>query len=474
VNSSVSQLGRPLDAQIQQAHERLGGLEVSLRAIDGELDALSTQREQYVLLEQACGSLEQLSSLGVAELFWGERAPSQETDDHVSNIRTRIDDFHQRIEEIEDRRNALIEEIKGGQDVLDILEEDLHEELELEEERQQEWLVERDIKAMYAHAQVMPWMRGGEDDSRFRRSLAATLLVSLLVGLLLPIIDLPILERAELIEVPERLARLIREEQRPLPPAQVAPEPEPETPQEELSEPEPLLADEPVPPDAVEPNDAPAPSATVEEAPEERVRSTGILAFRESFSDLAASGPAADLGAQARISTAGEAAIGRTERSMVSTDGPGSSGGINLASLSRDVGGGGGGGGDQIAGVQVSRVASAIGGNGTSDRPLSGGSASAGRTDEEIQIVFDRYKSALYRLYNRELRNNPALRGQVVLHVVIEPDGSVSLCELVSSDMNAPGLVEQVIERVKTFDFGAKAGIPAITINYPIDFLPAA
>ena len=37
--------------------------------------------------------------------------------------------------------------------------------------------------------------------------------------------------------------------------------------------------------------------------------------------------------------------------------------------------------------------------------------ASAGRTDEEIQIVFDRYKSALYRLYNKELRKRPDAQG---------------------------------------------------------------
>jgi hypothetical protein len=30
-----------------------------------------------------------------------------------------------------------------------------------------------------------------------------------------------------------------------------------------------------------------------------------------------------------------------------------------------------------------------------------------------------------------------------------------------------------VVDRVRTFDFGAKA-VPAITIVYPIDFLPAA
>jgi hypothetical protein len=87
--------------------------------------------------------------------------------------------------------------------------------------------------------------------------------------------------------------------------------------------------------------------------------------------------------------------------------------------------------------------------------------------------VFDRYKAQLYRLYNRELRNNPALRGQMVLKLTIEPNGSVSFLELQSTDMNAPNLAAQVLERVRTFDFGAKDVAP-ITIVYPIDFLPAA
>jgi hypothetical protein len=154
---------------------------------------------------------------------------------------------------------------------------------------------------------------------------------------------------------------------------------------------------------------------------------------------------------------------------MVTTQAPGSSGGINLAALSRDMGGGGAGG--QIEGVQLTQVASTIGGGGGQDRPLSGG-AGAGRTDEEIQIVFDRHKAALYRLYNRELRKNPMLMGQMVLRIRIEPDGSVSLCELQGTDMDAPDLSAQVLGRVSTFDFGAKE-VPAVTILYPIDFLPA-
>ena len=87
--------------------------------------------------------------------------------------------------------------------------------------------------------------------------------------------------------------------------------------------------------------------------------------------------------------------------------------------------------------------------------------------------TFDRHKAALYRLYNRELRQDPTLKGQIVLRLTIQPDGSVSVCEVKSTDMKAPQLAAHVVERVKAFDFGAKPGISAVTIVYPIDFLPA-
>jgi outer membrane biosynthesis protein TonB len=242
-----------------------------------------------------------------------------------------------------------------------------------------------------------------------------------------------------------------------------------EAPPEEV-EPEPVVA-EAEPEVAPEMPEEPAPAVADEPAPEREVRSAGILAFSESFASLSANRPGAELGAQARINDAGEAAVGRTERAMVASQAPGSSGGINLASLSRDVGGSGGAG-TQIDGVEISSVASSIGVSGSGDRPLAAGAA-AGRTDEEIQIVFDRYKSALYRLYNRELRNDPTLRGEVVLHLTIEPDGSVSFLEIRSSDLGSPVLEQQIAERVRSFDFGAKEGITAVTILYPIDFLPA-
>ena len=215
------------------------------------------------------------------------------------------------------------------------------------------------------------------------------------------------------------------------------------------------------------------------EQQQQKVGRAGILAFKDQFASLAQDQMAPRLGADARYGAADD--VGRSlSRSVLTTNTPGSSGGINVASLNRSVGGGGGGGGGGIGrggagGVSIGRATSPIAaiGGGT-DRPKARGGPGLARTDEEIQIIFDRYKASFYRLYNRELRNNPTLKGQMVLRLTIEPDGSVSMCVLHSSDMNAPDLAAQVVDRVKTINFGAKEGVQAVTIVYPIDFLPAA
>jgi uncharacterized membrane protein YgcG len=219
--------------------------------------------------------------------------------------------------------------------------------------------------------------------------------------------------------------------------------------------------------------------------PQPNVGKAGILAFKDKFASLAQDKLAPRLGADARYGAADD--VGRpSSLSILATNTPGSSGGIDVGSLNRSVGGGGGrggggggggggtGSGGAGGGIPIARATSSIAAIGGGDRPKARSGLGASRTDEEIQIVFDRYKSAFYRLYNRELRNNPALQGKMVLRLTIEADGSVSMCTLQSTDMNAPDLATQVVNRVRTINFGAKEGVQAVTIVYPIDFLPAA
>jgi hypothetical protein len=448
-----------LATQLEQAREKLDGLVRDLRAVEAELEAVATERTQHRLLHDACGALEELKKIGGAALFWESKTAAAASDEHMRRVRERVEVFQGRVNEIEERRRALLEEIDRQQEHTYLLEDDVFEALEEEERRKHEWIVEREIEAISSREPVPAWTRGVEDDRRFRKSLAIALLASFLIALLLPLIDLPLHVLEEQADVPERVVTLMMEElpQPPAPPV-ILPEPK-----EKLVEQKPV--EKPEPQRVVE-AEKPEPAPADEPKPEQ-----GILAFREKLAQIKES-PLVALGAQARINNSSGNSASRPERSMLTTNAPGSSGGIRLASLSRNFGADGGGVRGPMQGAALTQASSNINAIGPGERPLSDGPGLA-RTDEEIQIVFDRYKSALYRLYNRELRRDPTLQGQMVLRLTIEPNGSVSFCQLHSTDMRAPELVTQVVDRVRTFDFGAKE-VPAITIVYPIDFLPAA
>jgi hypothetical protein len=447
-----------LELLLAQANEELGALVSDLHAVDAELEALAPERKQHQLLHDACNALSALNENGGAGLFWGGGSAASVGDEYIRHARDRVGVFQERVAEIEGRRAALIEEITQQQERAGVLEDDLFEAQEEAERRKYEWIVEREVDAIRSRVPMMPWTRGGEDDRRFRKSLATALMVALLFALLIPMIPLPLLSLQQKAEVPERVITMITEKHPVTPPPQQPTKPPP---------PEKVVAQKPVekplPQRSTQPEKQPQPEEV--EGPAQ-----GILAFREklaAFKDA----PVARLGSQAHINSADDS-VASPERSMLTTNAPGSSGGIKLASLSRDFGRNGGGERNAIQGGALTHASSRINSIGPAAHPLSSGPGSA-RTDEEIQIVFDRYKASLYRLYNRELRRDPTLQGKMILRLTIEPNGSVSFCQLQSTDMSAPELAAQVVDRVRTFDFGAKE-VPAITIVYPIDFLPAA
>jgi len=461
---------------------KLQELEAGLHEVDAELEALAPRRTQHELLETACSSLDRLAELGAASLFWGDGVQPGQADAILRRVRERTGAFGEELAAVDERRQAIVERMAAHEQELEILGEDLYDLREEEERRKLEWLVERDISDVPQRTPVMPWSRRGEDDWRLRKAVVMALAASLIAAAVLPMIDLPLPKRFDPEDVPQRLAQLVRKElPKPPPPVTEAkPEqPEPQQPREQKPRPEdPAQPAEQLPDPTRE---GPA-LAAGEPAPKQRVQKAGILAFKDKFAGLAKDDVAPKLAAGDRFIGPDDSNQGQPTRAMLTSNAPGSSGGINLASLSRNVGGGGsggaGGGGGGMHGVEIGRATSSIGGGGGGgaggDRPRASGGPGLSRTDEEIQIVFDRYKAAFYRLYNRELRKDPTLKGQMILRLTIEPDGSVSMCELYESDMEAPLLASQVVERVRGIDFGAKEGVQALTIVYPIDFLPAA
>ena len=456
MTNSISQEQQALLASIAAADEDLKGLNTELSRVEAELENLSGERQRYQLLDDICSSLDKLTEMGASALFWGEGGSAEASEQQLARVRTNVAEFQNRIGSIDEAKQTLQKRVDEQLTHIDLLHDELQDLREQEERAKYDYAITREERPLPYRPMVMPWSKQGEDERRYRKALVLVFLFVLSLTGLISIWELPEVEN-EVVEIPEHLVKLVKKEK----PKPKPPEKKPEKKKEEEEKPK----DEKKP---AEKKPKPTPAET--QQARKKAESSGILAFKDNFSDLLADTSDAKLGASAKLSTKGATSKGDSSRSLVMSQAKSSSGGINSAALSKGLGGAAGKG---MKGVAFSRVDSAIGTDMIADdRPLSDGPGPS-RTDEEIQIVFDRYKAALYRIYNRELRKDPTLRGKMVLRITIEPDGSVSLVKVDSTDMNSAELSAGIVARVKKFNFGPKAGVPKVTILYPIDFLPA-
>ena len=164
------------------------------------------------------------ASWAAARLFWGERAPDADgADAHPPGARSHRG-VQKRLAEIEERRDALLDEIEQQERSGWFIEEDILEAQEQAERRAQEWTIEREVESFPFHTLVMPWTRGGEEDQRFRKALAALSLLALLLSLLPPLIALPLAELRSRSRCRSGMTRLIPDRPPTPPPQEIAPQ----------------------------------------------------------------------------------------------------------------------------------------------------------------------------------------------------------------------------------------------------------
>lgn len=467
----------PLNAKIEQVRGTLRELEREIHAVEAELETFSVDRMRFDALREVCSLLDRLDELEAGQLFWGEVSEFKDPAGHLAGIRSQVARFDEEIRGTLEKQADLKAQFNQRLDELEYLHDEIHDAHARDERREDEYVIERELSPVPDHTVIMPWSDDDESERRYRRTLLTTMFLSLLLGIITRLVTVPEPVRPPVVEIPERLAMMVRKEPKKPEPVKKAKEVKKEAKkQTERAHEKPTQE---------RPKTAPA----VQVAAPKKSETTGILKFKDSFKDLMDETPVARLGTEARLrdpstQTAGQA---QASRSLVTMQGGGGGGGIGNAAFSRNVGSGGiggaalgrsvGGGGGNAGrlghGGGFAKVKSTIGGPGGKDaRPLSSG-ARASRTDEEIQILFDRYKAALYRIYNTELRKDPTLRGKMVLRISIEPSGVVSACSVESCNMDAPDFTSQIVARVKKFNFGPKDGVPKTSILYPIDFLPA-
>jgi periplasmic protein TonB len=299
--------------------------------------------------------------------------------------------------------------------------------------------------AAYHRVYELAWDGDPESSRRFRRILRILLVIVAIFGVLFPLLPTPEPTAVET-EIPPQLARIMIEKMKPpAPPKPIV---------------KPRVTPRPVEKQAVRP--APERTDLARERAERSIDKfkDQLAALRQQMSDMPV---------ETRNLTGRVGAQSHAERSLITAQAGEASAGITSAPMSRGFGGGAG----SLHGPDAARVTSAIlqtGLDAHSPSPGRGGAAT--RSAEEIAMVFDRNKGAIYALYERALRMNPMLQGKLVLEFTISPSGEVTRCRVVSSDLHDPALEREIVARVMLFRFEPEKVDPTIATK-PIDFFPA-
>ncbi len=291
----------------------------------------------------------------------------------------------------------------------------------------------------------LPWSANADQERRFKRMLRIAIGIWLFIAILTQVLPTP--ERPVAPPIPEEVIKLVLTPP-PLPPKPV---------DEKKPEPKPIVKPV-IPPPVVDKVDLAKKKAQ-----------KALNQVKDELADLRAA-----LNTELSSAKPLNAKVdgpARAERSLITSNLTGGSGGINTAALSSGFGAGPGNlhGHSTTAGVQS--FADQIRKD-HAEATRTGGSGKASRSREEIEMVFDRNKAAIYSLYNRALRENPQLQGKVVVQLTIAPTGEVTDCKILSSELKDEDLEHKLIARIKMFRFDDR-DVEIITTTKPIDFFPA-
>jgi TonB family protein len=289
----------------------------------------------------------------------------------------------------------------------------------------------------------LPWTPSEAEERLYRRIMALVIGLFIAFGIIIPLLPTPpkpvVVEQA----MPENIVEFILEHKKP--PEKVEPPKPVEKPKVEakIEQPQPARV-------------VPKPDPRKKAQQNMQALAQDLAALRDmDVKDVSDAPMTAGVGNKADVS-----------RSILTAKVGSGSGGIATAPVSRGFGAGATG----LKGNATARVSSPVPQVPEATRTGSGKQAS--RSREEVELVFDKNKSAIYALYSRALRDNPSLQGKVVLEVTISPSGDVTACRVVSSELNDPELERKLVARVKMFKFAAR-DVATMTTIKPIEFFPA-
>lgn len=300
--------------------------------------------------------------------------------------------------------------------------------------------------ASFYNEPVLPWSKT-ESDVRFNKILKRTLLFFLLLTVIIPFLPRPELEKKELKQVAPRLAKLIIQKQKVTANKPAA--------KKKTAKKKPARK-------KAKKAKKKSKKPSIKKKARKKAASSGLMALTDELADLRDSFNVSSV-RSTNLSKRGQTKSKRAASNILTAKAGRGSGGINTNKLSNQTGGG------ALSGRNLSGVSSNIGG-GTGTRRTVGGKA--GRSQEEIERVFQRNKGSIFAIYNRALRKDPSLQGKLVLELTILPSGRVTKVRILSTELNAKRFERKLKIKVKSFRF-LKKDVATVTVTYPIDFLPS-
>lgn len=318
--------------------------------------------------------------------------------------------------------------------------------------------------ALY-HSYTLPWTQITNELERLKKYLIIVIATMVVLSLVIPFLPVPKKDKADEGKLPPRLAQLVMEAQKPKP----KPKPpvkkvvkkkekkvEKKKPKKKKPKPKPK-------PKKKEPPKKTQAQKTAEAR--KKAQSVGLLAFADDLADLRDT-KVAKLNKKTNLSKGGVQASKFKRSILTSGEVVAGSGGINTDSLSSGVGR------SNLAGRETTKVDSDIDKIAKAGRTETRSKGRPARSYEDVSLVMDRNKGAIYSIYNRYLRKDPTLEGKIVFELTIDPSGTVVAIKMISSELNSPALERKLLIRIKSFNFGAR-DVGQVVVSFPIDFLPS-
>lgn len=301
----------------------------------------------------------------------------------------------------------------------------------------------------------LPWVDYQEDRS-FRRLCIILLVIFLGAGVFLNSIQLPEIEQKSLVDISPRLAKLILEKQKVKPPPKKVEKKEVKKKKPEKKK---------------KKKEKPKKKEKKKESARDVAQQAGLLKLKDELEDLRESFDLDDVLTLPQQTTGKQEIKVASSSDLLTSSAQKTSGGIKTDTLNRTLKT------SELTQRQTTKVESKIEVDESklakaSTSTSSQKSSSKKRSADEIERVFQKNKGGIFNIYNRALRKNPSLAGQVVVELTITPDGSVTSVIILSSELDDEKLERKLVLKIRKFKF-TSANVAEITITYPIEFLPS-